>query len=522
MVKTLRLSFSLKVTYRVNSILYFIRQIPLIGKWIPESIYHQKWIKILAEVTALLWELMTAFAGKLLFLFLLVFLPARIYESLETDAVFTHLFVLLTLAGRDNNYLTGTDRSCYYSVLLLGMDAKAYTLLRFGYGMAKLLVGYLTLGLLFGRLSGVPVVLCLLMPLFAAGVKCASGARQLRKFSRRGDLEEEKAEKILSPVLLTLLLAAAYGLPFLGVVIPAWAAGAVMVLGALAGAASLKTLRDFPEYRSLHQVLWTQFQQDMTNAMSTAVKTSRKTISEDTNITSKRRGFAYLNDLFVKRHKKVMWKPALITAGAAGGITAAALVGIWTVPELGADLNGSLMGLLPAFAFIMYLVNRGTSYTQTLYVNCDHSLLTYSFFKRPNMILKLFCIRLVEIVKVNLVPGSVIALALPVLLAASGGTENPLDYVVLPVTVISMNIFFSVHYLTMYYLLQPYNAGSELKNGAYQFVSGATYFVCYLLTQIELPGLLFGGICIAFCAAYCVAAGVLVYFLAPKTFRIRA
>ena len=37
MYKTLRLSFSLKNTYRVNSILFAVKQIPLIKKILPEG-----------------------------------------------------------------------------------------------------------------------------------------------------------------------------------------------------------------------------------------------------------------------------------------------------------------------------------------------------------------------------------------------------------------------------------------------------------------------------------------------------
>ena len=55
-----------------------------------------------------------------------------------------------------------------------------------------------------------------------------------------------------------------------------------------------------------------------------------------------------------------------------------------------------VMTWLPYFAFIMYLINRGTSFTQALFMNCDHSLLTYSFYKQPGFVLKLFQIRLRE------------------------------------------------------------------------------------------------------------------------------
>ena len=49
-----------------------------------------------------------------------------------------------------------------------------------------------------------------------------------------------------------------------------------------------------------------------------------------------------------------------------------------------------------------------------------------------------------------------------------------------------------------------------------------TYLVCFFLMNVRLPILVFGLGCIAFCLIYSVVACVLVYRLAPKTFRIRA
>ena len=84
-----------------------------------------------------------------------------------------------------------------------------------------------------------------------------------------------------------------------------------------------------------------------------------------------------------------------------------------------------------------------------------------------------------------------------------------------------MSLFFSIHYLTLYYLLQPYNAGTEMKSATYQIAMFATYIVCYSMMQVRLPILVFGLACIAFCLIYSVVACILVYRLAPKTFRIR-
>ena len=181
-----------------------------------------------------------------------------------------------------------------------------------------------------------------------------------------------------------------------------------------------------------------------------------------------------------------------------------------------------LLVFLPYFVFIMYAVNRGTGFTQALFMNCDHSLLTYSFYKQPRFILKLFQIRLREIIKINLLPAGVIGGGLALLLFASGGTDNPVDYGVLVISILAMSVFFSVHYLTIYYLLQPYNIGTEMKNGTYQLVLSGTYLACFMLMRLQVPILTFGLMTIAFCVLYCVLASLLVYRLAPKTFRLRA
>lgn len=49
-------------------------------------------------------------------------------------------------------------------------------------------------------------------------------------------------------------------------------------------------------------------------------------------------------------------------------------------------------------------------------MNCDHSLLTYSFYKQPRFILRLFQIRLREIMKINAVPALVIGIVLALIL----------------------------------------------------------------------------------------------------------
>ena len=231
--------------------------------------------------------------------------------------------------------------------------------------------------------------------------------------------------------------------------------------------------------------------------------------------------FEYLNELFIKRHQKILWKSTKKITYVSMAVIAAVLLGFVLMPELKEGVNGVLLLYLPYFVFVMYMINRGTGFTRALFVNCDHSLLTYSFYKVPGQILKLFRIRLWGIMKVNLLPAVIIGAGVNLLLFASGGTDKPLNYLIIFVSIVGLAVFFSVHYLTMYYLLQPFNAGSEVKNGFYKLIMSLTYIVCYVMWQAEISLSGFGIGVIIFCVLYSVIACLLVYKLAWKTFKIR-
>ena len=72
MYKTLRISFSLRNTYRVNTILYALKQIPFLKRLLPESLYGVRGLKIFANVISILWEILSVFVGKLLYFITLV------------------------------------------------------------------------------------------------------------------------------------------------------------------------------------------------------------------------------------------------------------------------------------------------------------------------------------------------------------------------------------------------------------------------------------------------------------------
>ena len=80
MFKTWKIAYSLKNTYRVNSILYALKQIPLLKRLLPEGLYRVRGFKILANILSGLWELVTVFLGKALYFLTLVCGIRILYE----------------------------------------------------------------------------------------------------------------------------------------------------------------------------------------------------------------------------------------------------------------------------------------------------------------------------------------------------------------------------------------------------------------------------------------------------------
>ena len=122
-------------------------------------------------------------------------------------------------------------------------------------------------------------------------------------------------------------------------------------------------------------------------------------------------------------------------------------------------------------------------------------------------------------VNINLFPAVILALGTVILLLVTGGTAL-INYVIIFLFIIILSVFFSVHYLVIYYLLQPYNEKMEMKKVSYTIVSLVTYLVAYTLNDIRMPSLYFSLIGLLFTVGYIVVGLRLVYKKAPKTFKL--
>ncbi|MFQ8661279.1 MAG: hypothetical protein ACLR9X_04170 [Clostridia bacterium] len=525
MIKSFITSFKLKNTYKVNSIIYSIKQLPIIKKILPNKLYQNKALKVIGNIISALWQLISVFLGKFLYIFLMIAIVTPMISKTNNADVFLHIFLFLTLiGGLMNTFMFNPTKDKYYAMIIMNMDAKKYTLSNYYYELIKVIIGFLPFTIAFGSSFGIPIYMCILLPIFVVMVKMIVSTYNLYYFERYKIAKNENMPTKILWTTTAILLGIAYGLPLLGININQTIFIITFVISIILGIFSFIKINRFKEYRKMYkQILTNKNVYAVQNQTSTDIikDTVAKQIELDSNLTSNKKGFAYFHDIFVKRHKKILTEAVKKQAVVIFVIAIIVSIIAYMNKEFSERINGILLTYLPYFVFIMYMLNRGATMTQAMFMNCDHSMLTYRIYRTPKVILGLFKERLKTLIVVNLVPTLIIAIALPVLLFITGGTDNILNYFILFISIIAMSIFFSVHYLVMYYLLQPYNVNTEMKSSTYKVVQTITYFVCWYMIQIQLPTVSFGIATTGFCILYCLISLVLAYKYAPKTFKLR-
>lgn len=519
MLDTFKLSFKLKITYMTNSFLYSIKRIPLIKKIVPDNAYADSTFKAFGTIFSISSTIVKTFLFKFIYFFS-IFLLAEFLKENAPSSYYLHILFFFTLNGAlIKNNLFDVSNDNYYAIILMHMDANKYAISNYLYFLIKNLLGFILPCLVVFFITDLPLYICLLVPIFITMVKLTFVGINILYIE-----VTKKVKNILNnkyTVIYLIIFTLLTGLPLLNIVINKELFLIFTIIFIITGILSLIKILNYKNYLKIYKVVYNEsLNLDKIDNTKILKETVEGQIEYNSKYNSNKKGYDYFHDLFVKRHNKILIKAVKLQSIIIFIISLAVILFVIFIPDLNKEINNIPLNYLSYFIFLMYSLNRGTIYTQALFMNCDHSMLTYRFFRRPEVILGLFKVRLKTLIKLNLIPSSIIAITLPLVLLLTGGTDNIINYLILFVSIISMSIFFSVHYLVMYYLLQPYNANTELKSGTYKIVQALTYLVCYYMIQIKLPTFYFGISMIIFSIIYSLIALLLAYKLAPNKFKI--
>ena len=143
MIKTFLVSFRLKNTYRVNSIIYSLKRIPFIKKLLPSSLYKNKGLKVFANIISVIWEIVSLFLGKFLYIPLMLLVPMSFF-NVDSQNAFIHIIFFLTLIGGIlNTGMLSPTKDKYYAVILMKMNSTHFALSNYIYVLIRHFIGFL-------------------------------------------------------------------------------------------------------------------------------------------------------------------------------------------------------------------------------------------------------------------------------------------------------------------------------------------------------------------------------------------
>lgn len=515
MFRTLKYMFLIRFASMRNRIIYWCMHFPLIGKHIPVSFYSMKLIRWIVNFIGFVLTVLSALLMKVLFLALLVFVSG-LYDG-RHGVVFLEIVSLVTIVGAFmNTSVFYGDRDKYELLYLFHMDGKAVARALLVEDRLSYAIGYGLVSVFLAISGFISIVEAVMVTAGTVAIRCGVDALMTVLYEKK-IRKTFKAPDMAYIIKGLICIALAFILPVF--VVSSWIAWVVYGVALVVFVPSVLRLVHFDGWNRLLKQICSGFASSLVQVSQFGITSQQEKISNEDNYVSSLHGLAYLNDLFVHRHKKLLYGLSTKIAIGIAILFAGLIAAVLFFPGLGESFRTFPDELAGTMVFIVYAINSGTAVNSVLFVNCDRSLLTYSFFKRSDQILGLFRLRLKTMIRINLLPSLTMAIGFVLLALVSGG--NLVSGLLLGVMVVTLSVFFSVHYLTLYYLIQPFNNAGKIVKPLYNIVVVVTYVVAYELIGVEVPLIVFSLGVILACVLYSFVATLLVLKCSAKRFRIR-
>lgn len=533
MLTTLKQTMVINFSTMINALIYFLKRIPLVKGLFKNTGYEHSslsrgvvgiafFIKILKVIIIRICLLLFTFGVPALML---------IDKPMTTvlDQVYWHLFIcfyiILTIV---NNKMLEPGKRKFISVKLMRMDARRFVLADYFPEWMFRLAIEMPLFYVVANIFGVNTLIALFLIIAKNFFAFAVEALHLIYHEKTGEFLHKKSFLIIAYAIGILILGyypAIKQSPFI------FSSGVLVAIGVLCmvvGIVSLRYLLLYPNFSiAINEAnklsdLAINKEAIGKQAQFANVKLKDQDITKEEialEVNNKKEGFAYINDIFFKRHKRILVNPVLYQGIGIVVLFLSCMILSFFLNDFNTKYIQTINRLFPIFVFVLYYLSTGQKATKAMFYNCDISLLHYGFYKSNQAVLATFTVRVKHLIITNLIPAVLLGGGLLLLDGITGGS----GYTLLPVSImiVVISIFFSIHHLFLYYIFQPYTTDLSVKNPLFTIANLLTYFLSYICLQLEDAkiGFLIGVIVAT--AIYSVVALLLVYKFAPKTFVIK-
>lgn len=525
--------YHVSMTKKVNGLFYFLQKLPFLGKKIPSRIYQFIRLKKILSIITFIFSILGSALKNFLYLFIFFMLPIMFLyikqdpiPRVQMQQVFFLTFTILTILGACTNSKMWTcDDETLIMIKQLHMESKRYML---HHSLFTYTINTISLGI-----SSLPICMILMIsPVYALLIAVVYFCSHLMMDACYLFLYERYHNFILfhkayKPAFLMICLLLAYGILFSKITISfgymcMYIFTLLSLLGIVFAYRYLKTTNTYTAVmRRIIQDYLSMGLNNDTNVQTLDVALNEKDYSQSElkqNIHHKKHGYQFMNALFFKRHKRLIYKPIKHRLIILLVIMVCVILSSFFIKD---PIDKSdLLELMPPFVFFLYMLNISQRTCKAMFMNCDASLLHYGYYRTPQAILTNFRIRLKALILYNLPVTILLCILITVTCFVYHISFTPQTIALFHITMFILSIFFSVHYLFIYYIAQPYDEKLEIKNPLMNIVNGAIYVLCYLCINLE-GNLYFSLGVLAATILYLMIALPLVWHFAPKTFHLK-
>lgn len=530
MFQTIVTIMKVEMSISINGFIYFLKRIPLIKKLFKNTSYGFLKIKNILGYFAFIYGILSS-AFKAVFLTLIFAFGPRLFLD-EGEIGNTMILLLLLFLGLRlvRSTTLENNRQKFILVKQMRMNPKEYAFADLIKNEGFKLLGRLLAFSLLVWVIDNSLPESILFAFMVTAVAVLSESLWLAIFKKSTFILEEH------PVLTIVAYSIVVGLGYLGYFLlidfnikPYLFHPIALVLFGVMFILGVIYLKNYKVYgEAIRTSISLEKMTNVENVRSEAnfldVKMEEKDYQVDKTkgrTLKDKEGFTYLHGIFIQRHRKIFRNPILMKSIIVIAVFALIFIIDFFIDEnVAKEMTLSLTDNYNIFIFLIYLLCNSTRQIKAFFYNCDLSMLKYGFYRKPANLLKMFGVRFRTLLLSNFVPTGLIMLGLFIAVFVSG-TGDYLSILPVGVMLVALTVFYTIHYLFMYYIFQPYTSSMEVKNPFYNFVNWFMYFLAYVSLQIDAPALWFLPVLIIAAFIYAGIAIILIYRKAPQTFRVK-
>lgn len=535
MIRAILTIINIKMSQKINGFLYYLKKIPGIKKLFKNTNYSLIGFKKFLSTLSFIYSLIAGPIGFALIFFLAIYLPSYIFykEDIVSSILFM-IFIFFFVFKLLGSEIMEPSQEKFLIVKQMKMNPKVFaisqtisdrTIELFSKGLVLSLVFKLILNIRWIR--GLQITVAIVM--FSIFME----AFHLYIYKKTNfNMKKFIWTRFTIIVLLVIATYAAIGftdIPSRINLFSFFTNMLVSIVLTILGLGGFIYLLKYDRYWDIINEnnkleTYKEFEESIKDVHFQEVKLKEKDFDEKAlreNETIEKEGYDYLNYIFFKRHKRKVYKPMLIkSAIILAGFLLLFIVDQFFIPGVEEDITKEIISTYTILIFAVYAICNSESIIKSMFYNCDRSLLRYGFYKRGDALLKMFFLRLKTILLTNMVPIGILCIGLFQMIYFND-PENIGEIAPIIASTIILSLLFSVHYIFLYYILQPFTTSLKMKSPLYSIINFAIYFTAYYLIRLNLSARAVLPYILIFSTIYIFLAIVLVYKKAPKTFRVK-